>query len=77
MPPEWSTDRKTVMAASIEILSLLLAELVAVPALVHAHSSSEILLAYSFGVACGGLGSRLSAICRERASERRFNTNAG
>lgn len=49
------------MAASIEILSLLLAEIVAVPVLLHAHSSSGIILAYTFGMACGGLGSRLSA----------------
>jgi len=59
-----------VTAALIEILSLLLAEIVGMPALLHAHSSSEFVLVYTFGIACGGLGSRLSAMCRERVSER-------
>jgi hypothetical protein len=49
------------MAASIEILSLMLAEVVGLPVLLHAHSSSEVALVYTFGIACGGLGSRLSA----------------
>jgi hypothetical protein len=58
------------MAGSIEILSLLLAEILGVPALLHAHSSIDVVLVYIFGVACGGLGSRLSAMWRERLSER-------
>ena len=57
-------------AASIEILSFLLAEAIGVPALLHAHSSSEFVLVFTFGIACGGLGSRLSAMLRERVSER-------
>jgi hypothetical protein len=56
-------------AASIEILSFLLAEAIGVPALLHAHSSSEFLLVFTFAIACGGLGSRLSAMLRERVSE--------
>ena len=58
------------MAASIEVLSLLLAEILGVPALLHARSLAEIALVYTFGIACGGLGSRLSALWRERLSER-------
>ena len=57
-------------AASIEILSFLLAEAIGVPALLHAHSSSEFLLVFTFAIACGGLGSRLSGMLRERVSER-------
>jgi hypothetical protein len=59
-----------IVAASIEILSLLVAEIVGVPALLHAHSSSEFALVYTFGIACGGFGSRLSATWRERVNER-------
>jgi hypothetical protein len=62
--------RNSLMPASIEILSLLLAEMVGLPALLHAHSSSEFVMVYTFGIACGGLGSRLSAIWRERVSEK-------
>lgn len=58
------------MAASIEIVSLVLAEGFAVPALLHAHSSIEVVLVYAFGIACGALGSRLSGMWRERVSER-------
>jgi len=58
------------MAASIEVISLLLAEGLGMPALLHAHSSSEVVLVYAFGIACGALGSRLSAMWRERVSER-------
>jgi hypothetical protein len=58
------------MAASIEVLSLLLAEVLGVPVLSHAHSPAEAVLVYAFGIACGGLGSRLSAMWRERLSER-------
>jgi hypothetical protein len=58
------------MAGSIEVLSLLLAEIFGVPALLHAHSSTDVVLVYIFGIACGGLGSRLSAMWRERLSER-------
>ena len=58
------------MAASIEGLSLLLAEILGVPALLHARYLAEAVLIYAFGIACGGLGSRLSAMWRERLSER-------
>jgi len=58
------------MAASIEVISLLLAEGFGLPALLHAHSSIEVALVYAFGIACGALGSRLSAMWRERVSER-------
>jgi hypothetical protein len=58
------------MAGSIEILSLLLAEILGVPALLHARSSTDFVLVYISGIACGGLGSRLSAMWRERLSER-------
>jgi hypothetical protein len=58
------------MAASIEVLSLVLAEVFGVPALLHAHSSMEVVLVYAFGIACGALGSRLSATWRERLTER-------
>ena len=61
--------RNDILAASIEILSLLIAEILGIPALLHAHSSSEFVLVYTFGIACGGLGSRLSAIWRERVGE--------
>jgi hypothetical protein len=56
----------SVVAASIEVLSLLIAESVGVPMLFHAHASSDFVLVYAFGIACGGLGSRLSAMWRER-----------
>jgi hypothetical protein len=56
----------SVVAASIEVLSLLIAEAVGVPILLHAHTSTDFVLMYTFGIACGGLGSRLSAIWRER-----------
>src|SRR5947208_700686 len=58
-------------AASIEILSFLLAEAIGVPALLHAHSSSEFVLVFTLGIACGGLGSRfVSDVARtgERAA---------
>jgi hypothetical protein len=58
------------MAASIEVMSLVIAEILGVPALLHAHSSIDAVLVYAFAIACGGLGSRLSAMWRERASER-------
>jgi|tagenome__1003787_1003787.scaffolds.fasta_scaffold20887108_2 hypothetical protein len=58
------------MAASIEIVSLLLAEGLGVPVLLCAHSSIEVVLVCVFGIVCGALGSRLSAMWRERASER-------
>ena len=64
--------RNDMFATSIEILSVLLAEAFGVPALLNAHSSSEVLLVYTFGVACGGLGSRLSAMRREWVSEQRL-----
>jgi hypothetical protein len=64
------------MAAWIEIMSILLAEVVGVPALLHAHSSCEFVLVYTFGSACGGLGSRLSAMWWERLTERRLNAGA-
>jgi hypothetical protein len=62
--------RVKAVAASIEIISLLLAEGFGLPALLHAHSSIEVVLVYAFGIACGALGSRLSAMWRERVSER-------
>jgi len=58
------------MANSIEVLSILIAEVLGVPAVLHWHSLANFILVYTFGIACGGLGSRLSAMCRERASER-------
>lgn len=74
MPPERdgvrSAMRGGAMAASIEALSLLFADILGVPALLHAHSSTEVALIYTFGIACGGLGSRISAMLRERLSER-------
>ena len=57
-------------AALIEVLSFLLAEVLGVPAILHAHSMTEVILIYAFGIACGDLGSRLSAIWREQRSER-------
>jgi hypothetical protein len=62
----------SVVAASIEVLSLLIAEAVGVPILFHAHTSIDFVLVYTFGIACGGLGSRLSAIWRERVKRRRI-----
>jgi hypothetical protein len=52
----------SIVAASIEVLSLLIAETVGVSILFHAHTSTDFVLVYTFGIACGGLGSRLSAI---------------
>ena len=60
------------LAIWIEALSLLVAEIIGVPALLAAHSPSEFVLVYTFGIACGGLGSRLSAMRRERVSEQRL-----
>jgi hypothetical protein len=68
--------RNDIVAASIEILSLVAAEILGVPALLHAHSSSEFVLVYTFGIACGGLGSRLSAMWRERVTEPRVDGRA-
>ena len=68
--------RNDMVAASFEIVSFLVAEIVGVPALLHAHSSSEWVLVYTFGIACGGLGSRLSAMRRERVIEVRLNGGA-
>jgi hypothetical protein len=62
---------KSVVAASIEVLSLLVAETVGVSILFHAHTSTDFVLVYTFGIACGGLGSRLSAIWRERVKGQR------
>jgi hypothetical protein len=56
----------SVVAASIEALSLLIAEILGVLILFHAHTSTDFVLVYAFGIACGGLGSRLSAIWLER-----------
>jgi hypothetical protein len=58
------------MSGSIQTLSLVLAETFGVPALWHAHTSPVVILIFIFGVACGGLGSRLSSMWRERMSER-------
>jgi hypothetical protein len=58
------------LANSIEVLSLLIAEVIGVPVLSNSHSSADLILVYTFGIACGGLGSRLSAMWRERVSER-------
>jgi hypothetical protein len=60
-----------VVAASIEVLSLLIAETIGVSILLHAHTSTDFVLVYAFGIACGGLGSRLSAIWRERVKGQR------
>lgn len=57
-------------AVLIEVLSLLMAETFGVPVLLHSHSWGEFILVYAFGIRCGGLGSRLSAMWRERKSER-------
>jgi hypothetical protein len=62
---------KSAVAASIEVLSLLIAETIGVPILFHAHTSTDFVLVYTFGIACGGLGSRLSAIWRERVKGQR------
>jgi hypothetical protein len=61
----------SLVAASIEVLSLVIAEAVGMPILLHAHTSIDMVLVYTFGIACGGLGSRLSAIWRERVKEQR------
>jgi hypothetical protein len=57
------------LAATIEVLSFLLAVILGVTALLNPYSSFEVVLVFIFGVACGGLGSRLSAMCRERVTE--------
>jgi len=57
-------------AVLIEVISLLFAEALGVPLLLHSHSLVELILIYTFGIACGGLGSRLSAMSREPRSER-------
>ena len=61
------------VAATIEVLSLLLAAIVGVTALLNTFSSFEVVLVFIFGIACGGLGSRLSAMCRERVTEQPRN----
>jgi hypothetical protein len=61
----------SVVAASIEVLSLLIAETVGVSILFHAHTSTDFVLVYTFGIACGGLGSRLPATWRERVKGQR------
>jgi len=61
------------VAATIEGLSLLLAAIVGVTALLNTFSSFEVVLVFIFGIACGGLGSRLSAMCRERVTEQPRN----
>jgi hypothetical protein len=61
----------SIVAASIEVLSLLIAETIGVSILFHAHTSTDFVLVYTFGIACGGLGSRLSAIWRERVKGQR------
>ena len=61
----------SIVAASIEVLSLLIAETLGVSILFHAHTSTDFVLVYTFGIACGGLGSRLSAIWRERVKGQR------
>jgi hypothetical protein len=61
----------SLVAASIEVLSLLIAEILGVPMLFHAHTSTDLVLVYVFGIACGGLGSRLSGIWRERVKGQR------
>ena len=61
----------SMVAALIEVLSLLIAETLGVPILLHAHTSTDFVLVYTFGIACGGLGSRLSAIWRERVKGQR------
>ena len=58
------------VAVLIEVLSLLMAEILGVQALLRRPSLAEFVLVYAFGIACGGLGSRLSAMWRERVSER-------
>ena len=61
------------VAASIEGLSFVLAGIAGISALLNAQSSFEVLLVFIFGIACGGLGSRLSAMCRERVTEQSRN----
>lgn len=54
----------------IELLSLLVAEVIGIWMLWCAMPDLRgALLAWVFAVACGGLGSRLAAMVRERASE--------
>jgi hypothetical protein len=63
------------VAATIEVLSLLLAGIVGVTALLNTYSPFEAVLVFIFGIACGGLGSRLSAMCRERVTEQPRNVS--
>ena len=65
--------RNSVIAGLIWVLSLLMAEIFGVPALLRTPSLAEFVLVYAFAIACGGLGSRLSAMWRERASEQTSN----
>ena len=69
----------SVTSASIEVISLLIAEAVGMPILLHAHTSIDFVLVYTFGIACDGLGIRLSAICGEymRASRQCRQTIGG
>lgn len=59
------------VATSIEALSLLIAEALGVLILLHSHTSTDFVLVYAFGIASGGLGSRLSAMWRERVKGQR------
>ena len=61
------------VAATIEVLSFLLAGVVGVTALLNTYSSFEVVLVFIFGIACGGLANRLSAMCRERLTEQPRN----
>jgi len=61
------------VAATIEVLSFLLAQIVGVTALLNTYSPFEVVLVFIFGIACGGLGSRLSAMCREQVTEQPRN----
>jgi hypothetical protein len=61
------------LAAAIEVVSFLLAAIAVVTALLNTYSSFEVLLVFIFGIACGGLGSRLSATFRERVTEQLRN----
>ena len=77
-PPDWvvmTAKELFRLAATIEVLSFLLAEIVGVTILLNTYSSFEVVLVFIFGIACGGLGSRLSAICRERVTEQPRNAN--
>ena len=63
------------VAATIEVVTFLLAQIVGVTALLNTNSSFEVVLVFIFGIGCGGMGSRLSAMCRERATEQPRSTN--